>query len=356
MRSGSSITGWPGHAASHRPALALGLGLILLLTAAPGAAASLSEAEGPSGDRDGLSLSPSSGNGDASALLDEPPALQPRDIPMQLDAAAVITTSNVPVAVLMAVEEGLVVRTPCGRTAAVAHGGRLVGSVDVVLDPGHGGPIDRGAIGPTGLVEGDLNLELAFATQRLLEERGTTVLLTRTADYGTTLSVRAGLADAVGARALVSIHHNAPNANPSAVPGSEVFVQTGSAESRRLGGLIWESVVDTLGEFDGIEWTSAVDAGVLSVVNEEGSDVYGMIRRPETVAVLAELGYVSNPTEEALMQSPEYVGVAAAALADAIEAYLDNPEAEGGGHVDQPRVFDPEAAPGTDECDDPPLR
>ena len=285
-----------------------------------------------------------------------PGAQELRNPALHLDASAIITPTNVPVAVLTAVPEGLVVRTPCGRTTAVAAEGQLVRSADVVLDPGHGGPIDRGAIGPTGLVEGDLNLDVAFATQRLLEDRGITVLLTRTADYGTTLSVRAGLADAVGARALVSIHHNAPNANPSEIPGSEVFVQTGSVESRRLGGLIWESVVDTLEPFDGIEWTSAVDAGVLSVVNEEGSDVYGMIRRPQTVAVLAELGYVSNPTEEALMQSPEYVGIAAAALADAIETYLDNPEAEGGGHVDQPRVFDPDAAPGTDECEDPALR
>ncbi|NDH87195.1 MAG: N-acetylmuramoyl-L-alanine amidase [Actinobacteria bacterium] len=50
--------------------------------------------------------------------------------------------------------------TPCGRTQDIA-GGRFVGSVDFVLDPGHGGS-EPGAVGRGGLREADLNLDVTL--------------------------------------------------------------------------------------------------------------------------------------------------------------------------------------------------
>lgn len=275
-------------------------------------------------------------------------------LPLEAPATGgLMTTTGIPVEILAVVDGRNLVRTPCGDTA-VLDSGEPIADVEVVLDPGHGGPVDTGAVGANGLVERDLNLRLAVATEAELGARGITVATTRTRDYHTLLSTRSAFADAVGARALVSIHHNAPAAIPSDAPGTEVFVQSDSPESRRLGGVLYATVFDALSTFDDVAWTTASDAGVLRVLNTRGSDAYGMIRRPATPTALVELGYLNNPTEAALMATQEYIDVAAVALADGIEAFLrsDDP---GRGYVEEPRVFDPAFAPGADVCTDPAL-
>ena len=264
-----------------------------------------------------------------------------------------ITDTGVPVQILASLLESTIVMTPCGRVAEITGGEPLHG-IRVVLDPGHGGPIDTGAVGPNGLVERDLNLDLSFATQAELEARGITVALTRTFDYATILATRAAFADALEVEALVSIHHNAPNAFASDVPGTEIFVQSDSPDSRRLGEVLYETVFDALATIEGIAWTTAGDAGVVRVLNTEGGDAYGMIRRPSTPTALIELGYLSNASEAELFATPEYIELAAIALADGIEAYLDTDE-PGRGWVEEPRVFNPNRAPGQDVCVDPPL-
>lgn len=289
----------------------------------------------------------------------EPPTQPPQGTGFELrfesaDAPGLVTDTDVPVAVLARLPDGLIVRTPCGRSAVIARSGRPLADIAVVLDPGHGGPIDTGAQGANGLVERDLNLRLALAAESELSRLGISVALTRRADYATTLPTRAGFADHLDAELMVSIHHNAPTFTPSTTPGSEIFVQNDSPASRRLGGLLYAELVDALDDFEDVEWTAAPDAGVLAVLNSEGTDAYGMVRRPETVAVLAELAYLANPPEAELLATPEYIDVAARALARGIEAYLSNPSAQGRGF--QPaRTFDPSAAPGEDECVDPPL-
>ncbi len=265
---------------------------------------------------------------------------------------ALLTRTGIPVAVVGAIGDRLLVRTPCGAYAEVTDGDPIE-PVDVVLDPGHGGDIDTGAVGANGLTEKEVNLRLAFATEELLEERGISVALTRTGDYLVLLSVRAEIADRLGAAALVSIHHNAPRGDPSDGPGTEVFVQSGSEESARLGGLLYEEVVSGLSVFD-IEWTTAPDAGVLRVLVPEGRDAYGMIQRPETPTALVELGYIANPPEADLFATDGYIQLASIALADAIEAYLET-DRPGTGFGNPPRIFTPNRAPGADVCVEPDL-
>jgi len=265
---------------------------------------------------------------------------------------ALLTATGVPVAILEATNAGYLVRTPCSNTVEV-RGGQAIGPVSVVLDPGHGGPRDTGAVGPNGLVERDINLQLSRAVEANLAARGISVVMTRTGDYPTLLSVRAALADQLGAKILVSIHHNAPVYNPCDGPGTEVFVQTGSAPSARLGGLFYESVVAALDRFD-IAWTRTADAGVLEVHLPGGGDAYGMIRRPTTPTALLELGYLANGPEADLFATSEYVTVASQAVADAIERYL-NSDASGSGFGNPARVFTPGSAPGASKCTDPAL-
>jgi N-acetylmuramoyl-L-alanine amidase len=263
-----------------------------------------------------------------------------------------ITPTGVPVAIRLVLPDSYLVYTPCGNVTRVRDGEPIY-RTPVVLDPGHGGNRDVGAQGRNGLPEKVANLRVAFETQRVLAEKGIPSVLTRTDDYATTLSSRSRLADTLGAEILVSIHHNAPTPGPSPIPGNEVFIQSHSAESRRLGGLLYEYTVRELQRFD-IPWTAARDAGVLTVVNSRGADAYGMIRLPQTPSALLELGYMSNPVEAELFATDEYLEVAGRAIADAVEAYLSTDQPGSGWH-EPGRVFNPNPGLSQSSCIDPDL-
>ena len=247
-------------------------------------------------------------------------------------------------------DDGYQVRTPCGEETTLVWG-QPITHADIVLDAGHGGD-ERGAIGPSGETEAELNLDIARRAAARLEREGVSVLLTRTSDYRITVQSRALIADHVGASALVSIHHNSPSVEPSDTPGTEVYVQIGSDDSRRLGGLIHQEVIASISGFD-VEWTSTAEPGVLTVVNPEGENAYGINRHPDTASVLAELAYISNPAEATLLATDEYRDSAAGALTRAIVRYLMTDD-EGTGFVDEPRLFTPSGVTGgTDGCIDP---
>ena len=267
-----------------------------------------------------------------------------------------VTPSGVPVAVLGVSDGRFVVRTPCGNTATVGAG-RPIEDVRVVIDPGHGGPYDSGAHGPNRLVERDLNLTLANAVLRELASRDISASTTRTGHYGTLLRVRAAFADALGADALVSIHHNAPTWPTGDTPGAEVYVQSSSdqqarPDSARLGGLLYEEITTALAGFNNIEWSRLSNAGVLRVLAPGGGDTYGMIKFPAVPAVLVEYGYLSNPSEADLFATDDYIATAAKATANAIQAWL-NTDRPGTGFVEEPRVFNPGGAPS--RCNEVPL-
>ena len=258
--------------------------------------------------------------------------------------------------VLEVLEEGYLVRTPCGGAVEIPDGERIE-PVRVVLDPGHGGAGESGAVGPNGLTERDLNLTLSEATLAELEARGISAATTRSADYMVSLRVRAELADALEAEALISIHHNAPTWEPTETPGTEIYVQSESADamrpaSARLGGLLYEEITAALGRFEDVQWSGLPDAGVKRVLLPDGTDTYALVRYPETPAVLVEYGYLSNPAEAALFATEDYIAAAAAATADAVEAFLGT-DRPGSGFIDETRTYDPGGY--NLECIDTPL-
>ncbi len=251
------------------------------------------------------------------------------------DTKVLITGSGVVLGIVGQTTDGYVVQTPCGSQTVVT-GGLPLGPVQVVIDPGHGGD-EQGATDIPSLSEAELNLTLARAAAEQLRARSVTVMLTRDADYRIPIQGRAELADLVEPAAFVSIHHNSSASRPSPVPGTEVYVQTSSAESRRLGGLLYEEAFAALQQFD-VEWTARDDAGVLTVVTDTGEDAYGINRYPTTPSALIEMAYMGNEQEAELLLSHEYVQVAAVALADGIERFLTSTD-EGTGFVETPRLF-----------------
>ena len=266
-------------------------------------------------------------------------------------AVGLISPRGVPVAILETNGMLHTVLTPCGREALLAYGTPIYATT-VVIDPGHGGPVDTGSIAKGGLPEKEVNLRVARAVEELLLNQGISVVLTRTDDYPTRLFVRSNLADALQASLMVSIHHNAPNGFRSDEPGVEVFIQKDSVDSARLGGLLWERTTNAFANID-ITWSAAGDAGVMTVLNPRGEDAYGLIRVTDTPTALIELGYMSNPSEARLFSTNAYPYLAAHAIVAAVEDYLDT-DLSGSG-FSAGRVLTPLPGISSARCEDPDL-
>jgi N-acetylmuramoyl-L-alanine amidase len=190
---------------------------------------------------------------------------------------ALITPTGVVTEVLGGEPGAWQVRTPCGNTATVAAGERIT-EATVVLDPGHGGPVETGAVGAGQLLESALNLSVAEAAERALEAQGISVVLTRTADYPVRIAVRAALVNALKPRAAVSVHHNGGPSEASSRPGTEAYHQHASLESRRLAGLIYEETVAYFSRHRGVRWRATATPGAKPQLNYRGEDYFGILR------------------------------------------------------------------------------
>jgi len=85
----------------------------------------------------------------------------------------------------------------------------------VVIDPGHGGR-DPGAIA-NGLVEKNVNLDIALKLKKILDEKGVSTYMTRSSDVYPNLYYRARMANNINAHLFVSIHNNAGHSRYSGI-------------------------------------------------------------------------------------------------------------------------------------------
>lgn len=220
----------------------------------------------------------------------------------------------------------------------------------VVIDPGHGGK-DPGAVGPTGVREKDVNLDVARRLARLLRERGIEVVLTRTSDVFIPLAERSRIANRELPDLFLSIHADAaPRAsaqgattyvvrevfehagrgkvttadravlaakevplNPAHVgaqpasPASQLALwQVMLTEYRREGRLLAEAIQRRLPRE-----TGQADRGVREAA-------YAVLKWTYCPAVLIEVGFLSNRTWEARLARPEYREQTARAIAEAV--------------------------------------
>ena len=249
------------------------------------------------------------------------------------------------------------VQTPCDARLVLSSGYPLTGA-HIVLDPGHGGE-EPGAVGPNGLQEKDLNLSVALRTAEILREAGATVVLTRDTDMRMTLATRAGIAMGLRPVAFLSIHHNASPEGPSAIPGTEVYFQVSSTESRRLGGLVVEELRAALTPY-GVAWQSNTDNGAKARVQAASptEDYYGVLRRTAGVtAVLSEAGFLSNPPEAELFAREDVQQAEAEALARALTRFVTDEVPADRAFSPSPPTTGPRGGAGgsADGCVDPVL-
>ena len=223
----------------------------------------------------------------------------------------------------------------------------------VALDPGHGGE-DPGAIGPGGTREKDVVLRLAHLLRDRINNtsvRGNPMraFLTRDADFFVPLGVRVQKAQRVQADLFISLHADAFfTPDPQ---GASVFAlsQGGASSSAARWMAAKENKADLIGGLnvrakDATVQRALLDMSTTAQINDSlklGGNLLGEIKRvgklhkprveqasfavlkaPDIPSVLVEAAFISNPSEEAKLNSPEYQNQLADALMSGIERYF----------------------------------
>lgn len=174
----------------------------------------------------------------------------------------------------------------------------------VIIDAGHGGE-DGGAVSASGLLEKDLNLDIALRLCRRLEEEGARVILTRDSDTllydrnvdyrgrkkALDLAARRRIAEENPSAIFVSIHMNAyPQTQ---YRGLQVWYSPNDPRSRALAERIQNTVSAQLQPENDRRIKSATSA------------IY-LLHHITSPAVLVECGFLSNPEEAAALATEEY--------------------------------------------------
>lgn len=180
-------------------------------------------------------------------------------------------------------------------------------SKTILIDAGHGGK-DPGAVAGR-FTESEINLKVALAAMAFLKGYDCNVVLTRTTDTGMTIAQRTAKAKAVGAAALVSIHHNAGGGD-----GCEAFYWHTDSAAKELAGEIINSFKALGQNSRGVKTSS------------EKSYNFGMCRinaRNRIPAVLAEFAFLDNAEDRRIIDSDEKLKAEGEAYGKAIVRYLN---------------------------------
>jgi N-acetylmuramoyl-L-alanine amidase len=220
----------------------------------------------------------------------------------------------------------------------------------IVIDPGHGG-VENGAVGPTGLKEKDVALDLGLRLKRNLERSAVSVVLTRDDDRLLSLDERTATANHNRATLFISIHLN--SARRSNARGAETYFLSTEAsddEARTLAALENKAydaagavATESAGGDEALElilWDLAQNqylaesSRLAESVQRElnflvGTRDRGVRQAPFRVltgatmpAILVEAGFLSNPEEEQLLASSAYRDRIVEAIGRAVRQFL----------------------------------
>lgn len=184
------------------------------------------------------------------------------------------------------------------------------------LQSAHGGS-DPGKISASGVMEKDVNLSIAMALKQLFENRGFTVVMTRTTDCDLApdnskhpktddLTKRAALMSQNNVAASISIHQNSFEDNSSS--GPQVFYYASSDTGKELA----SSVLGALN-------TSLCVAKPRSIKPNKD---YFILKKSTSPTVIVECGFLSNPAETLLLSDKDYRDALAHAIYIGVTDYL----------------------------------
>ena len=232
-------------------------------------------------------------------------------------------------------------------------GPEITGKRVVIIDPGHGGK-DPGAIGPTGLKEKDVTLGIALYLEKLLKGAGIPTYLTRSKDEFVYLENRTNFANQKNGFVFISLHANSVlNHRPSA-EGIETFVLSSKyigASARDVAdrenrasrahpevdtdlALIIADLEESANIKYSLDFADIVQKKLVNYLKLENRGVkqapFVVLKGANMVAVIVEVGFISNPKEEKLLKTSKFRENAAQALFEAIKYYIETTPDNGG--------------------------
>lgn len=262
------------------------------------------------------------------------------------DLAVDIYTLDEPFRVVMDVRPATVAPAP-GTPGDALEPRDLPGVRTIVIDPGHGG-VEVGAIGPGGLVEKNVTLEIAQRLAAALRAQGLRVILTRDSDEQVTLEQRTAIANQYEADLFLSIHLNAapvPGARGSetyflSLDATDDAARMAAERENASGGAIvsgpgrddLEFILWDLAHTESVRESSRFAEMVQDEMNRI-NDIRnrGVKQAPFKVlvgatmpAALVEVGFISNPQEETRLGSDAFQTQLTGSLASAIARYRDD--------------------------------
>jgi N-acetylmuramoyl-L-alanine amidase len=232
-----------------------------------------------------------------------------------------------------------------GQRSLIRALGLKVGRI--VIDAGHGGH-DTGTIGPNGLLEKDLVLDVSLRLGRLLKGKmGAEVVYTRDDDTFVPLETRTAIANQQQADLFISIHANSSqdssargvetyylNFNPSA-DALEVAARENAVSEKsvhELGDLVKKIALKEKVE-ESREFATDVQHSLYQgLAGKEKTTMRdrGVKKAPFIVliganmpSILAEISFVSNPGDERKLQTPEYRQKIAESLYKGVARYIN---------------------------------
>lgn len=233
--------------------------------------------------------------------------------------------------------------TSSGERSLIRALGLKIGKI--VIDAGHGGH-DTGTIGPNGLMEKDLVLDVALKLGKLLEDRlGAEVIYTRDDDTFIPLETRTAIANKEGADLFISIHAN--SSSDPAARGIETYYLnfTSSADALEVAArenAVSEKSIHELQDLvkkialkekieESREFAMDVQKSLYGglVAKSPGLHDRGVKKAPFIVliganmpSILAEISFVSNPADEKKLKTGEYRQRVAECLYRGISKYV----------------------------------
>jgi N-acetylmuramoyl-L-alanine amidase len=234
--------------------------------------------------------------------------------------------------------------TASGDRSLIRALGLKIGKI--VIDPGHGGH-DTGTIGPNGLEEKDLVLEVGRRLGKLLETRlGAEVVYTRKDDTFIPLETRTAIANQARADLFVSIHAN--SSHDAAARGVETYYLNFTSSPEALEVAARENAVSEKSIYElqdlvkkialkekieeSREFAGDVQESLHSglAVKSPAIRDRGVKKAPFIVliganmpSILAEISFVSNPTDEHRLATSEYRQRIAESLYRGIAKYVN---------------------------------
>jgi N-acetylmuramoyl-L-alanine amidase len=178
--------------------------------------------------------------------------------------------------------------------------------VKILLDPGHGGPEDTGAAGPTGYPEKNVALIVSELVRDRLVQRGATVVMTREQDVDVPLQDRVNMIQKAQPAIALSLHYNALPDDGDAIKTQGVSTYWYHPQAHSLAVFLHNYLVKTLDRPSyGVFWNNLA------------------LTRPAVApSVLLELGFMINPTEFEWITNAKEQQRLATAIADGITEWV----------------------------------